>query len=197
MKKTISKAIVFSLSILIGISVITLSGVNAYATEDSSIVVPKASDIPAEVMHEYVKLTISNITTEDMTPEQKLRACFDYELEHMKYKRNDAKGIEDDIENYALEAFFTGRGNCYRFASMFAYMAKELGFDAYVEAGDCTSSKGGLTPHSWCVIDYPDGSSLVYDLSFADANRKQNFYGIEHNKHTRKLYPYEKWSVKY
>lgn len=160
-------------------------------------VIPKACYVPEEAMHNYIRLLISTITTPEMDQNQKLRACFDYELEHMKYKRDLNPGVGTSIEDYALEAFFSGEGNCYRYASMFAYMAKELGFNAHVEAGDCTSSKGGLTPHSWCVIDFPDGLSLIYDLSFADSNRKVNFYGIPADAHTRKLYPYERWELMY
>lgn len=197
---------ILNLGIILGICTVSVFCLNTKTveaktkkakTQAAAVVVPKACYVPEEAMHNYVNLIISSITTADMTPEQKLRACFDYELNHMKYKRSMDPGVGASIEDYALEAFFTGEGNCYRYASMFAYLAKELGFDAYVAAGDCTSSHGGLTPHSWCIINYPDGQSLVYDLSFADSNRKVNFFGIPASMHTRALYPYEIWEVKY
>ena len=171
-------------------------GRDAYA--QSQAVYPKARDVSADAMHAYVQSVISQVTTADMTNDQKLAACYNYELAHMKYKRSTAKGVAASVEDYALEAFFTGQGNCYRYASMFAYMAAELGYDAEIHAGECTSSHGGMTPHSWVQINFPNGTALIYDGSFGDsAQGKKNYFGITEDQHSRKLVTQEIWKVTY
>ena len=160
--------------------------------------VPKAKDVPEQSMHSYVQSVIAQVTTPEMNNDQKLAACYNYVLAHMKYKRDTAVGSADKIEDYALEAFFTGTGNCYRYAAMFAYMAKELGYNAVVHAGECTSNKGGMTPHSWVQIYYPDGRVLIYDGSFGDsAQGKKNYFGITAAEHSRVLVTKEIWQPTY
>ena len=182
---------------------LTAASLNVPADESESSVndlrtYPGSAEVSASAMHAYVQSVIDEITTGDMTDEQKLKACFDYCLSSMSYQRDTAPGEESLIEDYALEAFFTHKGNCYRYSAMFAYLAKELGFNASVHAGECSSTKGGMTPHSWVQIDYPDGHSLIYDGSFGDsAKGKKNYFGITEQQHSRKLVTLEIWQTIY
>jgi len=185
------------------VSVLILSPSETFAktgakSSTPAVVVPASKDVTPEAMHAYVNMIISGCTTPAMTQEQKLAACYNYVLNHMKYKRSLDSGSASKVEDYALEAFFTGQGNCYRYAAMFAYMAAELGYSVQIQAGQCVSSHGGWTPHSWVVINHPGGKSLIYDCSFGDSNRgKKNFYGITADQHSRALWAQENWTLVY
>ena len=164
----------------------------------TTAIYPAAKDVPASAMHAYVNSVIASCTKPNMTQEQKLKACYNYVLKHMKYKRSYDPGLAANVEDYALEAFFTGQGNCYRYASMFAYMAAELGYMVQIQAGQCTSTTGDWTPHSWVVITHPNGTNLIYDCSFGDSNKgKKNFYGITAAQHPRALWAQEIWVPAY
>ncbi len=168
------------------------------ATASTKAAYPSAKDVSPEVMHKYVNLVMNTFITPEMTDDQKLYQCYVYVIQHMKYLRDTAPGKQTSMKDYALQAFFSGEGNCYRYASMFAYMAKELGYDVTVHAGQCTSTKGTWTPHSWCVITDADGVELIYDLSFGDSNwGKKNYYGITEEEHSRELMTQEIWDVKF
>lgn len=201
------KSIIFQFAAaFLSVGVLMVISINSYSstldtnvgsnTESNELTPLKGADVPEVVMHNYVQLIIANVTTPDMTNDEKLYASYVYCLENMKYKRDTANANGTLIKDYALEAFMTGRGNCYRYASMFAYIANELGYDVKVQAGQCTSAQGGWTPHSWCLITYPDGTELIYDLSFGDSFwGKKNYYGIKASEHSRKLKVEEEWRV--
>lgn len=203
MKKLCYKIAGLVLTAFILCSVITLFPIQAHAkskakSTTAATVYPAAKDVAPEAMHNYVNMIIAGCTTNTMTQEQKLAACYNYVLDHMKYKRSLEPASASKVEDYALEAFFTGQGNCYRYASMFAYMAAELGYNVQIQAGQCISTQGGWTPHSWVFIAHPDGRGLIYDCSFGDSNRgKINFFGITADQHPRALWVQEVWIPSY
>lgn len=200
-KSVLKRLAMLSMVVIAFALTFTISGTKVDAKpkgQTQAVVVPKAKDVPAQSMHAYVQSVIAQITTPEMNNDQKLAACYNFVLAHMKYKRDTAVGTADKVEDYALEAFFTGQGNCYRYAAMFAYMAKELGYNAVIHAGECTSNKGGMTPHSWVQIYFPDGRTLIYDGSFGDsAQGKKNYFGITAAEHSRALVTKEIWQPTY
>jgi hypothetical protein len=76
---------------------------------------------------------ISKVTTSSMTKSQKLRACWYYlntsSFQAWKYPDTTKK---DWPQTCALEYLSTRGGNCYGFATSFAALAKELGYEPYV-----------------------------------------------------------------
>lgn len=104
--------------------------------------------------------TIASITTPDMSSYQKLYACWRYLTGsgNFYYSGYDPdfsqKGWQRDL---AYRMLVTGGGDCYGFASTFAAMADELGFDAYVVTGRVSGTRDGaadgLTRHGWCIIN--------------------------------------------
>ena len=89
------------------------------------------------------------------------------------------------IASYADYMLTKRGGNCYRYASSFAYIAKVLGFDVRVCVGGVSSGRaGGLSPHGWCEVKIGDTWRIV-DCSVARRNKNRNLYLV-----TRGSYPF-------
>ena len=113
---------------------------------------------------------LPDITTDDMTREEKLQACFDYIKGHTEgtSRTPHLKSIEWP-EVYAAD-IFEGDGsytNCFSFAAAFAYLARAVG---YTEVYACNS--GG---HGWAEVD-----GLIYDPERAANNRSSPCFGIDY-----------------
>ncbi len=112
---------------------------------------------PDSALGQYCLNVINSITDFSMTPDQKLSACYAYIVNNFKYNRTYETPMGDWTGQYALELFSSGYGNCYRFASGFAHLAKALGYEVKVITGQIHSARGGVTPHSWVEIFYNGG----------------------------------------
>ena len=91
---------------------------------------PQAPAAPAatdSALLQYCQGVIGGITNPAMTPDQMLSACYSYVVHNFKYNRTYETPVGDWTGQYAAELFGNGYGNCYRFASGFAYLAKSLG----------------------------------------------------------------------
>ena len=99
---------------------------------------------------------------EEVSPrEEKLRQAYDYIRDNYRYlsmQHYDA-GTTDWAEEAALSFLETGKGNCYCFAGLFMYCARQLGYQAYVVAG---WESNPTNDHAWTMIDQ-DGKALLYD----------------------------------
>ena len=72
-----------------------------------------------------------------------------------------------------------GQGNCYRYASSFAYIARALGYEARVAVGTL-----GRSPHGWTEV-------LVGDTWYlCDANMQRNHPEWNSYLCTEATYPY-------
>lgn len=121
-----------------------------------------------------VQNIITSVTTLDMTPDQKLRACYQYVLDHTTYKRTYDTPSGDWTRQYASDIYDTGKGNCYRYAAAFAYLAKGLGYQVHVCTGQISAARGGLTPHGW--VEIWDGTQwLICDPDMQDS-KGGNYY---------------------
>ena len=74
-------------------------------------------------------------------------------------------------ELYANDMFVDGAGNCFSYASAFAYMAKAIGYENVY----CCSSGG----HGWAEIN-----GLVYDPEWSRHSNKSTYFGISYNAST-------------
>ncbi len=93
----------------------------------------------------------------------------------------------DKISSYANYMLTKKGGNCYRYASAYAYIAKVLGFDVRVCVGGVTSrSSWGLSPHGWCELLINDGWKIV-DCSIGRAHRNRNFFLISRGSYPFRL----------
>ena len=85
----------------------------------------------------YVDQALAACTNSGMTKAQKLRAAYLYVRDHGAYlaRPHQARGTTAWAEESALFMFEHKKGNCYCFAGQFLYMARRLGYNAYVVSG--------------------------------------------------------------
>ena len=98
------------------------------------------------------------IVTDDMTKEEKLRACFDWLADKKNFSEMNPwiphyKGV-DWPQRYAGYFFEHTTGNCFSVNAAFAYMAKVIGYEEVYCCHD--------TGHGWAEVD-----DQVYDPEWA------------------------------
>ena len=137
-----------------------------------------------EKLDKYVKDLLAEITTEDMSREEKLKAAYEYCRDHFMYRRNHYYEVGEtgwQVEE-ALTMFSKKKGNCYNFASSFAMLARQLGYDAEAISGLVGNE---LQPHGWVEI-VRDGKRLFYDTilesSYLERGYDFDFFGSEYEK---------------
>lgn len=119
------------------------------------------------------------------TPRISGDATFDMQLESILYYYNTLRSAYDYVvgfsyisgdrfwsgpfylddgttKAYAQEMIADGGGNCYRFASLFSWLARGLGYSANAVSGYVPSASGGSAPHGWVEI-YIDGGTYICD----------------------------------
>lgn len=121
-------------------------------------------------------------TTGEMRQERQLKECFDFFVNSSEYERSMEVPTGDWTSKYAVEMLQNGKGNCYRYAAAFAYIAKGLGYDTKICLGTVTSSLGGRTPHAWTEVKVGD-NWYIYDTEMQGAK------GSGYYKRTYKNYP--------
>ena len=134
---------------------------------------------------ELMKLAASVVdtsTTEGLSQRKQLEKCFNYFVKTSSYERKLDVPLGDWTATYAKEILATGKGNCYNYASGFAYIAKGLGFDAKVCTGTVTSSLGGRTAHAWTEVRIGD-NWYIFDTEMQGAK------GSGYYKQTYDSYP--------
>ncbi|MCC8068134.1 MAG: hypothetical protein LIO94_13710 [Clostridiales bacterium] len=130
-------------------------------TEKDGITFTKKGYAKSNVASKLKILTmqiVDQITTDNMTKEQKLKACWDYVTgsgwTYMTYSCSITSGWQKKCAYYLLS---THRGDCKCFASAFAALACEVGYDAYLIRGRVPGSRDrasdGYTKHTWVQID--------------------------------------------
>lgn len=119
---------------------------------------------------------VSEITSGQMSREQKLKACFDWVIAKPYVTRRKFSNFDGWPAVYANDHFRLGGGNCQSDAAAFAYMAKALG---YSEVYVCTDSDGswGLA-HSWAEVE-----GRVFDPLFAEAKGYYKYYNIPYQSY--------------
>ena len=114
-----------------------------------------------ETLDEGVQALLGAACEEASSREEKLRQAYDYIRDNYRYlsmQHYDA-GTTDWAEEAALSFLETGKGNCYCFAGLFMYCARQLGYQAYVVAG---WESNPTNDHAWTMIEQ-DGRALLYD----------------------------------
>ena len=102
-------------------------------------------------LDQYVAEILSECTT--------LRKAFDYVSEYDdrsgKTYSSGSKYLPDWVTiKFAKELVSKESGNSYRFASLFAWLARGLGYDANVCRGWIEGDDGDEVPHSWVEVYY-------------------------------------------
>lgn len=77
--------------------------------------------------------------------------------------------------SYAKEMVEYGSGNCFRFASLFSWLARGLGYKTNVVMGWVPSYSSGEAPHGWVEV-YVNGKTYVCDPDMYNAIRDRDWY---------------------
>ncbi len=85
---------------------------------------------------------------------RKLKACYQALRDSYTYRHFDGVPQGNELSECACSLFDHGRGNCYRYASAMACIAKVLGYHARVSTGKVTSVLGGWAEHGWAQVQY-------------------------------------------
>ena len=110
----------------------------------------------------YVDQALAACTNSGMTEAQKLRAAYLYVRDHGAYlaRPHQARGTTAWAEESALFMVEHKKGNCYCFAGQFLYMARRLGYNAYVVSGGVGRKD---SDHAWVMI-CENGVPYIYDV---------------------------------
>ena len=136
---------------------------------------------PSDLLTWQMKITetVDEIVSDDMTKEEKLKACWRYltSKENFRYRlRYPDLEAENWYQETAYDMFLTHSGNCYSFACAFAAMANQIGYYSYVVCGRVSGTRDRaadrLTRHCWVRIN--DG---WYDPEAQFAGFYKNCYG--------------------
>ncbi len=147
-----------------------------WKAEDGSIVQPDS------LVMNLAAAVVEASSTGSMTQPQQLRAAFDFVADTITYERSFEIPSGDWTKEYAAKTLGTSKGNCYGYASAFAYIAKGLGYDARICTGTVTSSYGGRTAHAWTEVKM-NNRWYVFDTEM------QNAKGDGYYKQTYDSYP--------
>ena len=120
---------------------------------------------------------LERITTPQMSASQKLRRCFVFVRDAYRERspRSPHYHGMDWPVIYANDMFLRGYGNCFSFASAFAYLAKAIGYENVY----CCNSGG----HGWAEIN-----GLIYDPEQSKNHSNYTYYGMNYNFQARIQY---------
>lgn len=133
----------------------------------------------------YVDQALAACTNSGMTRSQKLRAAYLYVRDHGAYlaRPHQARGSTDWAEESALFMFEHKKGNCYCFAGQFLYLARRLGYDAYVVSGGVGHKD---SDHAWVMI-HENGQPYIYDVELEWGYRSGKYGKAEYNMYKMPL----------
>lgn len=133
----------------------------------------------------YVDQALAACTNSGMTKAQKLRAAYLYVRDHGAYlaRPHQARGTTAWAEESALFMFEHKKGNCYCFAGQFLYMARRLGYDAYVVSGGVGRKD---SDHAWVMI-CENGVPYIYDVELEWGYRVGRYGHAEYNMYKMPL----------
>lgn len=133
----------------------------------------------------YVDQALAVCTNSGMTKAQKLRAAYLYVRDHGAYlaRPHQARGTTEWAEESALFMFEHKKGNCYCFAGQFLYMARRLGYDAYVVSGGVGRKD---SDHAWVMI-CENGVPYIYDVELEWGYRVGRYGHAEYNMYKMPL----------
>ena len=110
-----------------------------------------------------------------------LRSAFDYvsSFSYIKGSEHSSRDPhylpESTTIAYAKEMLTNRGGNCYRFASLFNWMARGLGYDSKVVQGWVPSYSEGRAAHGWTEIEI-NGTKYIFDADNAKFYPSVNWY---------------------
>lgn len=139
--------------------------------------------VTASEVTKAVKFVVEN-TDLSLPSDVKLSNCFSALWNSCTYQRFYEAPTAQSMPGYADYMFTYKRGNCFRYAASFAYIAKVLGYESRVNIGSISSARGGMTPHGWTEVRV---NGVWY---MCDANMQRNHPNINSYMRTDANYRY-------
>lgn len=122
----------------------------------------------------------AEIFTPDMSTYDKVKACYDYLINHTEYGFNNDIPLfllfggpynQDTMDGsyvaFAYGVLQDGVGVCDDYAATFLVLTRRIGLESYVFGGQTSKANGGYTPHAWNVITI-GGTDYVFDVQVED-----------------------------
>ncbi len=106
--------------------------------------------------------------------DKRLRACFNY-VAKMRYIRTYENPKGNWSVPFAKEMYNNNGGNCYRYAALFCWLARGLGYDAKAVKGSVPSRSQGRAPHGWVEIKVA-GKTKICDPEMVHVLKGFNLY---------------------
>lgn len=109
-----------------------------------------------------------------------LRSAFNWTVNH-NYRNGERfwKGprilSDAKTKSYANDFYAHKSGNCYRFACMFSWLARGLGYKTNVVSGWVQAASGGRAPHGWVEV-YQGKTTYVCDPDLAHEIPGHNWF---------------------
>ena len=115
-----------------------------------------------------------------ITPYERLRGCYDWIIQNCYYGNDPVeREYESDPDLYA-QMLWSDRtakssydilkghvGVCTNYSAAFVVLARMIGFDARLQDGYTHMASGGMTGHTWCIINI-HGVDYVFDPQVED-----------------------------
>ncbi|MCI2048489.1 MAG: hypothetical protein LKJ76_02080 [Lachnospiraceae bacterium] len=155
-----------------------------------------ASDPTRQQVLNIANSVIGSVTNSSMTQKQKLNAVYSWLIRNASYRRTYETPSGDWTADFALQMLSSHKGNCFRFAASFAYLAKALGYNVKVITGQVSAARGGVTPHSWDEV-YIDGGWYIFDSELQFANHYNMFERTYSNYPIKPLIKQREWGIEY
>ena len=161
----------------------------------SVVILPKGAEAPAKLGRQ-AQASYANIFPTQLQAIQvlnrvgwNLRAAFNWcaRMPYSYYIENGSPGVT----HFAAYGFNHYTGNCYVYAGMFVYLARELGYETYQISGHVRLANGGLHPHSWTEVKVAN-RWYVFDPNFSNERYGQN-NGYQINYGQRGTWQYAEW----
>lgn len=127
---------------------------NGYEFDKNCALTDESANVRKNV-EKIVKEKTKNIKSK----QGKLYALYNYVCASNSYQRLP---LDMSEAYYANNMFTYHKGNCYAYASQFAFLAREIGYSVKVIRGACPAYGGGWTPHGWCEINI-SGVTYIFD----------------------------------
>lgn len=145
-----------------------------------------------EPVDQLVDQIFAQILTDDMTPGQKLRACYEYLATQCTYGYDGYKAIsvpdylsvqDREIVEFSYCILKDRLGTCENFAAAFTVMTRRIGFETNFVYGEVGMSAGGYGGHYWADVNV-SGKHYVFDSQVENNNGASGgniqyyFYGL-------------------
>ena len=140
-------------------------------------------------LDESLHKVITELCTNEANKEENLRKVYDYVRDNFVYqaRAHVARGAKGWELEYAVPMMRTHYGNCYSWAAVFMYLARNVGFEAYCQSGAVGAK---VEDHGWTEIMF-DGEWLIFDPELENANHQRwSFYKLPYDNDFKNYYKY-------